>query len=206
MPYRIVIAEEDFTLARQLKQKVESMNYAVVGSVKNSIKLAELVGREEIDLIIMGESFLLDDFTTAGSMEQQALSLPIIVTLAGDAESVKCAARDNIMAYLVRPFSCAYLSASIDLAVMRFSEIRMLKQEVDELHTAIAHRKIIERAKGILMDHFRMTESEAFRKLQLISQQENRPMAEIAESVITTHNLLKDQRLNPDDLEGVYSR
>ena len=80
----------------------------------------------------------------------------------------------------------------IDLTMARYRELMALRQEVGDLKKSLTQRKIIERAKGILMDTHHLQEGEAFRRLQMMSQRENRPMVEIAQAVITAHALVRD--------------
>lgn len=193
MSYRILIAEDEFLLANNLKTLVESLNHQVVGIADDGEKAISLANTLTPDLILMDIKLPKVDGITAARMIAQQCQIPIIIISAfSDRSYIEGATEAGVMTYLVKPVSLGDLQAVIDLTMARYRELLALRQEVGDLKNALEQRKIIERAKGILMDRGHISEGEAFRRLQHKSQQENRPMIEIAHAVVTAHNLWKD--------------
>lgn len=193
MPYRIIIAEDEFILANNLKSLVESLSHEVVGVAETGAQAITLAEKFCPDLILMDIKLPeIDGITAARAIAQQHHIPTVIISAYSDRSYIEEAAEAGVMTYLVKPVSLGDLQAVIDLTMARYRELLALRQEVGDLKKALTQRKIIERAKGILMDSYRLSEGEAFRRLQHLSQRENRPMIEIAQAVITTNSLMKD--------------
>ncbi len=189
-PYRIIIAEDEFLLANNLKTLVETLHHQVVGIAETGTQAVELATRYLPDLILMDIKIPEKDGITAAREIAQQLHIPaIIISAYSDPKYVEGAVEAGVMTYLIKPVSLCDLQAAIELAMARSREMQALRLEVGTLKKTLAQRKAVERAKGILMDRFHLSENEAFRRLQQQSQRENRPMIEIAEAVITTHAL-----------------
>jgi two-component system, response regulator PdtaR len=92
-----------------------------------------------------------------------------------------------VAGYIVKPFRESDLGPAIEVALARFAEFRTLEQEVGSLQEALETRKVVDRAKGILMDSQGLKEAEAFRKIQKMSMNTRRPMKEVAEAIILAH-------------------
>ena len=121
----------------------------------------------------------------------RARPIPIILLTAyNEAELVERAAQANISAYLMKPVAEEDLLPAITLALIRFRQFEALRREVSDLREALEARKIIERAKGILVRRLDLTEEEAFRRLQKQSQDSNRKLAEVAEAIVMADRLL----------------
>ena len=114
----------------------------------------------------------------------------ILLTAYSEKELAERAAEANVAAYLMKPVSEQDLLPAIALAVSRFKQSQALHQEVDDLRDALETRKLVERAKGILMRRLNLTEEEAFRRMQRRSQNENKKLGEIAEAIITADGML----------------
>lgn len=203
MPYRIAIAEDEFLLANNLRALVESLQHEVVGMAENGAQAISLAGEKRPDLVLMDIKLPEVDGITAARTIAQQYNIPIIIVSAySDPSFVEGAAEAGVMTYLIKPVSLGDLKAVIDLTMARYRELQALRQEVGDLKKAITHRKIVERAKGILMDQFHLSEGEAFRRLQLTSQRENRPMIDVAQAVITTQSLLREESGHAKSTDG----
>jgi len=195
--YRIIIAEDEFLLAKSLMGLVESLNHQVVGIAETGTQAIVMAGEHAPDLILMDIKIPeIDGITAARTIAQQQNIPTVIITAYSDPGLVDDAADAGVMMYLIKPVSLGDLQAAIHLTMARFRELQALRQEVGDLKKAMEQRKVIERAKGILMDQFHIQENEAFRRLQQLSQHENRPMVEIAQAIITTHALWKEGDLS----------
>ena len=193
MSYRIIIAEDEFLLANNLRTLVESLNHQVVGIAETGTQAITLAAECRPDLILMDIKLPEIDGITAAKTIAREQHIPIVIISAfSDRSYIEGAAEAGVMTYLVKPVSFGDLQAVIELTMARYRELMALRQEVGDLKQALVQRKTIERAKGILMDRGRMAEGEAFRRLQQLSQQENRPLVDIAQSVITADSLWKE--------------
>lgn len=193
MPYRIVIAEDEFLLANNLKTLVESLGHAVVGIADTGSRVIALADDLQPDLILMDIKLPEVDGITAARTIARTRQTPIVIISAfSNRGYIEEAAEAGVMTYLVKPVSQGDLQAVIELTMARSRELAALRREVGDLKQALAQRKVIERAKGILMDRAHLSEGEAFRRLQQMSQQENRPLFDIAQSVITADSLWRD--------------
>lgn len=131
------------------------------------------------------------DGIEAAQMITEARPIPIILLTAySEKELAERAANANVSAYLMKPVSEQDLLPAIALAVSRFKEFQALHREVDDLRDALETRKLVERAKGILMRRLNLSEEEAFRRMQRRSQNENKKLGEIAQAIITADGML----------------
>lgn len=192
MPYRLLIAEDEFLLANNLKALALALQHTVVGIAETGTQAVALAEKHLPDLILMDVKLPeMDGIVAARQIAQQHNIPAIIISAYSDRSYVEGAADAGVMMYLIKPVSLGDLQAAIDLSMARYRELQALRHEVGDLKKALAQRKIMERAKGILMDRCQLSEGEAFRRLQQLSQRENRPMVEIAQAVITTQTLLE---------------
>lgn len=190
MSYRIIIAEDEFLLAKNLQALLEAMQHEVVGIAGTGTQVVVLAEQLRPDLILMDIKIPeMDGITAARKIAQQSDIPVVIITAYSDRAFVEGAVEAGVMTYLIKPVSHGDLQAAIDLSMARFRELKALRQEVGDLKKALVQRKIVERAKGILMDRLHLSDQEAFRRLQQLSQRENRPMVDIAQAVITTEAL-----------------
>jgi response regulator NasT len=112
----------------------------------------------------------------------------VIVSAFHDQEFVDRALKEHVMAYLIKPISNQTLEASIELAMRRFREFRELHEQAADLQQTLQDRKLIERAKGILMQRAGLSEPDAFKRLQLLSSQKNTRMVEIARMIVEANS------------------
>ena len=137
------------------------------------------------DLAILDIKMPVMDGIEAAERITQARPIPIILLTAySEAQLVERAARANISAYLMKPVAEDDLLPAITLALTRFKEFESLRREVADLREALDARKVVEKAKGILMRRLDLTEDEAFKRLQKQSQDTNRKLSEVAEAIV----------------------
>lgn len=200
MAYQVVIAEDEFILAKSLQSLVEALGHQVLAIAESGQQAIDCVKEHQPDLVLMDVRLAEMDGITAARAIASQQSIPIIVISAfSDHQYIAGAAEAGVMTYLIKPVSLGDLRAVIDLTMARYRELQTLRQEVGDLKQALTNRKIVERAKGLLMDQLHLSEREAFRRLQQLSQHENRPMADIAQSVVTTCTLLQGHDASPNE-------
>ncbi|MBI1830903.1 MAG: response regulator [Planctomycetes bacterium] len=188
---RIAVADDEADMRDYFQEVLPRLGHTVVAVAQNGRELVEKCRSTEPNLVITDIKMPLLDGIDAAIQICQARPVPIILVSAHqDAELIERAETDHIMAYLVKPIKKAELAPTIALAVHRFEQFQALHQEAADLRQALADRKIIERAKGILMKKANLSEDDAFRRLQKLASEKNRKLADIAMTLLTAEELL----------------
>jgi len=196
--YRFVIADDEKAVAAGLQNQLESLGYDVVAVVHDGQRAVEICRRLLPDAIFLDiEMPGLDGLAAARQIAEDPGTPVIIVTAHGHPNLIDQAVEDGVISYLLKPMTTPSLQAAVEVAVARAREIQALQENVDNLKMTLRERKLIERAKGILMSRKQMSENEAFRLLQRQSQDRRVPMAKLAESIIQTDELLLDAPAAP---------
>jgi len=188
---RILIADDESLRVLSLKGQLESLGHKVIGEAANGKEALRLSEELKPDLAILDIKMPELDGIEAAQKMMETRPIPIILLTAySEKELAERAALANVSAYLMKPVSEQDLLPAIALAVQRFREFQALHHEVDNLRDALETRKLVERAKGILMRRLSLTEEEAFRRMQRRSQNENKKLGEIAQAIITADGML----------------
>ena len=183
---RILIADDDAIRLMSLRAQLEALGMEVVGEATTGRDAVAVARHAEPDLAILDIKMPEMDGIEAARAITAARPIPIILLTAyTDPALVERAAAAGVFAYLVKPVAEEDLLPAVLTARARFGEFQELRKELATLSEALEARKVIERAKGILMDRLRVSEAEAFRRMQVQSQRENKRLVEIARAVIT---------------------
>lgn len=189
---RVLIAEDDTSLAGLLARLIESLGLTVIGIAGDGEKAVVLAESLTPDLLILDLGLPKKDGLDVAREVLQRRFLPVVVITGriggGLAEQ---AAELGVTAYLVKPFESHELEAAIAIAFAQYSRIRLLQDEVGSLQEALEARKLVERAKGILMDRFGLAEGDAMRRLQQESKERNMKLSEIARAIVAAHETFK---------------
>jgi two-component system, response regulator PdtaR len=190
-PLRILIADDESIRMMSLRKQLAALGHRVIAEASNGEEAVALAAATQPDLAILDIKMPVADGIEAAQQITRARPIPIILLTAyNEAELVERAAQANISAYLMKPVAEEDLLPAITLALIRFRQFEALRREVSDLREALEARKIIERAKGILVRRLDLTEEEAFRRLQKQSQDSNRKLAEVAEAIVMADRLL----------------
>ncbi len=188
---RILIADDEAIRLMSLRTQLLTLGMDVVGEATTGREAVELALKTQPDLAILDIKMPDGDGIEAARTITGARPVPIILLTAyADQALVERAAAAGVFAYHVKPVGEEDLLPAILTARARFGEFRELRKEVATLSEALEARKLIERAKGILMDRLRISEAEAFRRMQVQSQRDNKRLVEIARAIITAHPML----------------
>jgi response regulator NasT len=188
-PLRILIAEDESLIRMGLRRILEEAGYLVVAAPDGptAVKLARQTGPDLaiLDIMMPGQNGL--------EVAQQIYAhrpLPIVILTAyGDRDLVGQATALPVMAYLIKPVKEQELLATVEVATARFAEHRWLAEQANELEEKLAARKVVERAKGVLMARDGLGEKEAYQAIQRQARQERRSMRQVAEAILRkTHN------------------
>jgi response regulator NasT len=184
---RVLIAEDETIIRLDLRAMLEQAGYEVCGEARDGEEAVELARALEPDLAIMDVKMPQLDGIEAARRILEERPLPIVIVSAyGQEELVSRAVEVGVFGYLVKPFREQDLLPAIHTARARHDELQALREEAESLADALAARKAIERAKGLLMAKEGLTENEAFDRLRRASQISGRPLKVVAEALIAT--------------------
>ena len=185
---RIIIADDESIVRADLKEMLNTLGYLVVGDVGDGQSAVNLARELRPDVVLMDIKMPnMDGIEAAKILTAEQIAPVVLLTAYGQKELVERAKEAGVVGYLVKPFRETDLMPAIEVALTRFKEFAEVQQEVDDLHNALETRKLVERAKGILMDSQDIEENEAFRKIQKMSMNTRKPMKEVAEAIILAH-------------------
>jgi response regulator NasT len=131
----------------------------------------------------------MDGIEAAKVLTQERIAPVVLLSAYSQRELVDRAREAGVTAYLVKPYREEELTPAIEVALARFREFQELQKQVADLQQALETRKLVDRAKGILMDKQGLSEAEAFRKIQKMSMDNRKPMKEVAEAIILAHQV-----------------
>ena len=185
-PLRIVVVEDDEVVRQALTITLEqTLGHKVVGQAANGQDMVEVVLQTDPDLVIfdihLPEMNGLDALKRIAEQKEVAA---VAITADQGQDLVRRASREHVLAYLVKPFEHYQIGPAIQVARARFAELQNLSAENSRLQQSLANRKLIERAKGLLMKRFRWTEAEAFRRLQRAAMNGRTTMVELAQRIL----------------------
>ncbi len=190
---RIAVADDEPEMLQFLEMALSSMGHEVVIQAQNGQELIDACRATLPDLIITDINMPEVDGLEAVKQIQGTGLVPVILVSAHhDPEFIQRAIQNHVLSYPVKPIKKKDLEPAISLVVQRFKEYQTLQQEAADLRHSLEDRKLIERAKGILMKLAGLSEPEAFKRLQLLSSQKNKKMAEIAQSIITADEAFQE--------------
>jgi len=188
---RIVLADNDNASRKNVKAQLTRFDYWVVGETSDGITALKLVRSRQPDLLIV-KAFLpgLDGIRVAKIARQDKLA-PVVLVESSFRQSTLEKARDaGVFALLHSPVDDVSLVAAVELAVANYREVMLLEGKIKDLERKLETRKLVERAKGILMETKGLSEAEAFGLMQKQSMNERKTMRTIAEAIITTYKLM----------------
>lgn len=182
---RILIAEDEAIIRLDLKEMLEEEGVDVVGEAADGEAAVRLAREHNPDLVIMDVKMPgMDGLAAAERIIDEGLGAVLILTAFSQKDLVARAAEAGAMGYLVKPFQKSDLMPAIDVALARHAEITSIKSEAKTLVEQLESRKVIDRAKGHLMDAQGLSEGDAFRHIQKRAMDERRSMRAVAEEVL----------------------
>ena len=186
-PLRILVAEDETIIRLDLKETLERAGHEVCAEARDGEEAVEMARSEQPDLAVLDVKMPRLDGIEAARRILAERPIPIVMLTAyGQDELVARAVEAGVFGYLVKPFRETDLLPAMQTARARHAELETLRDEAQSLAEALATRKVVERAKGLLMAQEGLSEQDAFRRLQRASQVSGRPMKVVAEALIAT--------------------
>jgi response regulator NasT len=194
---RILIAEDDPVIALALATRLRALGHEPLGPATDGAQAIELAREDPPDLYLFDVDMpRMDGLTAARELTEQGLRRPIVViTGVDDPGLIDRSVATGVSAYLTKPIDDRALDAGIRLAASRHEEFRALEAEVSKAQQALEDRKLIEQAKGILIESTGITEPEAFRRIQRAARDRNLKLAEVARRIVEQRSVLKGETL-----------
>jgi AmiR/NasT family two-component response regulator len=186
--HRVIVADDESIVRMDLREMLESLGYLVVGEAGDGESAVHLSRELKPSIVIMDIKMPGMDGIEAGRILTEERIAPVLLLTAYSQQDLVERAKDaGVMAYIVKPFHEADLAPAIEVALRRWSEFRALEREVEDLKEALETRKLVDRAKGILMDTQGLSEADAFRRIQKTSMDQRKPMKDVAEAIVLAH-------------------
>ncbi len=187
---RLVIADDESLIRMNLKETLISLGYLVVGEAGDGTSVIHLARELRPDLVLMDIKMpKLDGIQAAKVLTEEKIAPVLLLTAYSDRELVDRAREAGVVNYIVKPFRDAELLPAIEIALARYQEFLEMDNEIRDLKETLDTRKLVERAKGILMDTQGLKEAEAFRKIQQLSMNTRKSMKEIAQAILLANEI-----------------
>jgi response regulator NasT len=184
-PTTVLIAEDEAIIRLDLKEMLEEEGFAVVGEASDGDSCLRDAEEKRPDLIIMDIKMPgVDGLAAAEQVTERGLGAVLILTAFSQKDLVQRAAEAGAMGYLVKPFQKSDLLPAIEVALARQAQLSAARKESTDLREQLATRKVVDKAKGRLIDEKGMSEADAFRHIQKRAMDERRPMREVAQEVL----------------------
>jgi response regulator NasT len=190
---RILIAEDDPVIALALTERVRSLGHEPLGPVGEGAQAVAEATATRPDLYLFDiEMPELDGLEAAAELTARGLGRPVVViTGIDDRGLIERSVSTGAGAYLTKPVDTRELEAAISLAAARHAELEELQAEVVDTKQALEERKVIERAKGLLMNALGIAEPDAFRRLQLAARERNLRLVDVARAIVEQQDILE---------------
>jgi response regulator NasT len=195
----VLVAEDDPLIALGLSERLRSLGHDPIGPASDGQQAIELAQASLPDLYLFDiEMPNVDGLEAAKRLAGDGLRRPVVVVTGVDDPSlIERSIASGVSAYLTKPVDSRELEAALALAAARHAEFEVLEAEVDRAQQALEDRKLVERAKGLLMAALNLSEQDAFRRLQLTARERNLRLADVAGRIVEQQSLLEPTRKRP---------
>ena len=185
---RVIIVDDESIIRMDLREMLTNLGYLVVGEAGDGRSAVNLARELKPDVAIFDIKMPgMDGIEAARILTEERIAPVVLLTAYSQRDLVERAKEAGVVGYITKPMRESDLTPAIEVAMARFSEFRALEKEVGDLKQALETRRLVDRAKGVLMDTQGLTEAEAFRKIQKMSMNKRRPMKDVAEAIILAH-------------------
>jgi AmiR/NasT family two-component response regulator len=196
---RVLIAEDDPVIAMGLAKRLRSLGHEPIGPAGDGEQAIAMAQASLPDLYLFDiEMPAVDGLAAAAQLAGEGLRRPVVVvTGVDDPGLIERSIASGVGAYLTKPIDARELEAAIQLAAARHAEFQALEDEVAQAQQALEDRKLVERAKGLLMSALQLSEQDAFRRLQITARERNLRLADVAHRIVEQQSLLEPKPRRP---------
>jgi AmiR/NasT family two-component response regulator len=188
---RVLIAEDEALIRMDLREMLEEEGHEVIGEARDGAEALALTRTARPDIVFMDVKMpTMGGIEAAAAISAESLAPVVMVTAFSQSGLVEEAARAGAMGYVVKPFSRNDIVPAMQVAVSRYAEMDLLTRQVGDLEERLETRKLLDRAKGLLMAGG-LSEPEAFHRLQKLAMDKRKSLREVAEAVITAHEVME---------------
>jgi response regulator NasT len=193
---RVLVADDNAVIALGLVERLRTLGHEVLGPAADGAEAVELARQTTPDLYLFDiEMPHVDGLAAATLLAEQGLRRPVVViTGVDDPGLIERSVASGVGAYLTKPIETRALQAALELAAARHRELQALEAEVGRAQQALEDRKLVERAKGLLMTALGISEHDAFRRLQLTARERNLRLIDVATRIVEQQDLLAPQQ------------
>lgn len=185
---RIIIADDESLIRMDLREMLTNLGYLVIDEAGNGQEAVKLARELKPDIVLMDIKMPeMDGIEAARILTEEKIAPVLLLSAYSQQELVQQAQEAGVAGYLVKPFRESDLTPAIEVVLARFSEFRTIERELTDVTDALETRKLVDRAKGILMETKSLSESEAFRRIQKMSMDHRKPMKDVADAIIIAH-------------------
>lgn len=183
--YRIVIADDEALICMDLREMLEEAGHEVVGIGSDGVEALNLVKEKKPDLTILDVKMpRLDGIQAARMIAHDNLAPVVLLTAFGDEDMIEKAKKSMVFGYVMKPVEEKTLFPAIQIAVSQYRQKKDMVDRVKNMERELAARKIVDRAKGLLMDYYHITEEDAYRRMQQTSMKRGITIADVAQKVV----------------------
>ncbi len=190
-PKRILVAEDEHLLATNIAHNLRSLEFEVIGPAANGQQAIELAKEHKPDLALLDIRMPGTNGLEAAQVLFCQMGIPVMILSAfSDADYLAAGTRIGVFGYMLKPVTLDELRVSIAVAWSRYTQHTRLRDEVQDLKVTLENRKVIERAKGLVMQKLGLSEDEAMKRLQKQARDSRRKLADLAQSILDASDLL----------------
>jgi response regulator NasT len=182
---KLVVVEDDTEIRQFLRESLEKLGHQVVGEAASGTEMVRMVLTLQPDVVVFDIHLPhLDGLKALAQIYEERIVAAVAITADRDQELVRRAIDEHVLAYLLKPVEAYQLGPALQIAWARFDELRKLTTENASLQQNLQNRKLIERAKGVLMKRYKWSEADAFRRLQRAAMNRRVAMIDLAQDVL----------------------
>ena len=183
--YRVVIADDEALICMDLREMLEEAGHTVVGIGSDGVEALELMKAKKPDLVILDVKMpRLDGIQAAKMIAHDNLAPVVLLTAFGDEDMIEKAKKSMVFGYVMKPVEEKTLFPAIQIAVSQYRQKSEIVNRVKDMERELAARKIIDRAKGLLMDFYHISEEDAYRRMQQASMKRGLALSDVAQKVV----------------------